>query len=217
MIVALSALGVLIPNAIGLATAAPAPVSSSPSRAFTSIIFDNMKASQALSFSNTIQDGFGYVTKMSIGGTLVKVLNPDLTLTNPVTGFTAPTASVGAMTYFSWAGGTADSISLQFDVSAINLNLLKASGYVGAAKVPVQLSLVIYYYDMVSGKWYAAIANTSPVALTGYTSNLAVASLPDMNITSPRVTQVTLTVFPNPTTQTIPYRSYPSTALMKAW
>ncbi len=213
MFAALSLMGILIPNTIGLSTSAPAAATRAARPVNT---FSNLSPAQALSFQKTNQIGFGYITKLSIGAPVVTTLKIDLPRTNPTTGITTAANSAAALGYFSWSGGMADPLSLKCDVSQFNRSLLQVSGNVGT-KVPVQLSLVIYYFDQATQQWFTTIGNSAPVALTGFTSNLAVAAMPSSDVTSPTVYQISLSVSPNPTTQQIPCSFAPGPVTMKPW
>jgi hypothetical protein len=208
MLAALSLLGVMIPNSVGVATA----------KAFPGIVFSPLEASQALHFSTTDQHAFGYVTKLTMGTpTPPTVLATSLTLKNPVTAFTAPTVAAGALTSFSWAGGVTDGIVLKFDTPIASSTTLKTA-FAGQTKVPVQISLVIYDYNPIASVWYAAVGNTTPVTLTGTTSNLAVSNIPDSSVSGTQVFQVSMTVYPKAlTAQTIPLRQGGTTIVVKTW
>ena len=98
----------------------------------------------------------GWVTALNGFGLASGTVKNDLTVTNPLTGSHTPV--VGVLSQFSWAGGSADPLQLQFFVSQENALQLRAAMQGPAARAVSALNFNVVSYYPETGAWYTALA-----------------------------------------------------------
>ncbi len=146
----------------------------------------NCSLRQGFNFEKDAQVTVGHLIKLSIAGTAVPA---DITLTLP-TDLTNATAVVGVMTDINWAGGYADPINIQFNVSTKNQTAMLLLKHTDLSDTQVVFQFNVYQYDQVNHVYYLAFTSneTDMNALllkNGGTLALDIAEANDPTVKSP--------------------------------
>jgi hypothetical protein len=153
----LRAAGVAV-AAIASALALVAPASAATT--FT----QSLSVKQALAFQSTNVSAFGMLTSLKVG---TLTLSPDLVSTDPTQSPVAPLTAVGILSSDAWSGSTNSPLTLDFQVSAANHQLLAAYLLQPVQNTNVSVSFRSYSFDQPYQRWYQSFDPTNDTILDG--------------------------------------------------
>ena len=126
----------------------------------------------------------GWVTKLDGFGLPTGGLKADLQVSDPLTaGNGKPTVVpvVGVLEKFSWAGGTADPLHLDFYVSQENATQIKAPQQTALKNTAVKvMDFIVIDYDLEAKAWFTELIPAQPLSGT-----IAGQGNPQLNVTVP--------------------------------
>ena len=108
---------------------------------------------QAFDFEKDSQVLVGHLVKLSVADV---ELPADITITNPMDSAGDKVTVVGPITDISWAGGYADPVHIQFNVSSANQTQLLTLKHSTLSKTDVVFQFIIYAFDQVNKVYYQA-------------------------------------------------------------
>ena len=108
---------------------------------------------QAFDFEKDSQVLVGHLVKLSVADL---ELPADITITNPMDSAGDKVTVVGPITDISWAGGYADPVHIQFNVSSANQTQLLTLKHSTLSKTDVVFQFIIYAFDQVNKVYYQA-------------------------------------------------------------
>src|SRR5262249_15360113 len=121
------------------------------------ITFDLLNQTQGFNFSKDVQDSFGFVTSLNVGGVDItadiKVNDPDhKDATFPV---------VGVFTKVDWSPGSApgDPIEFNFQVSTSNKMFIVTLVHKTLDSIEVKIDFLVWDYDPIQKKYFKGLQN----------------------------------------------------------
>jgi len=172
---------------------------------------------QAFNFEKDQQVLVGHVNTIQIG---TQALTADITLTLP-TNFTATTV-VGVITDWSWNGGYADPVYINFNVSNENQKLLSVMCHTNLSNTAVTVAFNVYAFDQDAKVYYQA-CSTLTTPLTGFVFKvggdltLAIDPHNDPTVQSPYNFPASIAIMPTETSQTINFAVSNTDKFVKQW
>lgn len=195
---------------------------------------------QGFNFKKDQQKPMGFITMLKIG---TEVFDRDLTVNSPMaavagtalnTEATATTGElqvVGVLMQATWELGDTDSIDFEAVVSIQSKQRISSLVYASMIDVDCEIGFVVYEYDPLSKKYYAAFSNKAQAATddTGATgvkgqikkedANLALTIEADAEPTveSPINYKATIKVVPKPLAQLLYFATSATRKVTKNW
>lgn len=195
---------------------------------------------QGFNFKKDVQQPIGFITKLKIG---MEEFTPDMTVNSPMAAVTGSglnanaTATTGALAVVSvlekitWEMGDTDPLQFEGQLSIAGKQAFSALLYASMIDIDIEVGFVIYEYDPLAKKYYAAFSNTAQAgadasAGTGVKGqikkdgdNLAmtIEMEPNGDVQSPINYKFTLQVVPKPLAQTLLFATSSSRKVTKSW
>jgi hypothetical protein len=108
---------------------------------------------QAFDFEKDLQILVGHVKMLTVAEV---ELTADISITNPMDSTGDKVTVVGPITDISWAGGYADPVHIQFNVSSLNQSKMLTLKHSTLSKTDVVFQFCIYAFDQVKHVYYEA-------------------------------------------------------------
>ena len=175
---------------------------------------------QGFNFETDRQDNVGHVTYMKISSNTV--LNNDLTVVNPIS-YPQTVPVVGVMRDVFWEGGVEDPIQMTFLVSAGNKQAVDDILGWSNTNVDVEFDFNVYSYDPTAHTYFKAFYPVNNAHLLGLINNsgddheINISGVPDEEINSPVVYQMTIGIKPHNISQDLLHALSTSQTLVKKW
>jgi hypothetical protein len=173
---------------------------------------------QGFNFEKDQQVLVGHLMSMTIGGT---ALPADTTVTSP-TDLKNETKLLGVISDISWAGGYADPIYLNCNVSNSNQKLLQIMKHTNLLKTDVLFVFNIYVFDQVAKKYYLAFHNDSKdgkglIMKSGGDLLIDIAERNDPTVPSPLNYNFSIGIMPQETAQVLNFAVSDTDKFVKTW
>ncbi len=172
---------------------------------------------QAFNFEKDQQVTVGHLNSIQIG---TQALTADITLTLP-TNYSATTV-VGVIQDWSWNGGYADPIYINFNVSNENQKSLSVMCHTNLSNTAVTVAFNIYCFDQDAKVYYPA-CSTLTTPLTGFVFkkggelSLAIDPHNDPLVPSPLNFPAAIGIMPTETSQVINFAVSNTDKFVKQW
>ncbi|MBL8632686.1 MAG: hypothetical protein JNM40_05630 [Myxococcales bacterium] len=199
-----------------------------------------MNVKQGFDFKKDQQATIGFLTSLKIG---METFTPDFTVNSPMaavtgTGLTAnATATIGALTVVgvlanvTWALGDTDPLIFEAQVSIASKQAISALVYASMIDVDCEVGFVVYEYDPLSKKYYAAFSNSAQAATDaaagrsvrgqiqkdGEALGLEIDAEAGTDVESPKNYKLTLKVVPKPEVQSLLFATSATRKVTKNW
>jgi hypothetical protein len=202
------------------AVAAVLLILCAPRLSAVSIVY-SLNVVNGFNFNSGNHQSVGYVTSMTLGGTLT--LNADFPVSLP----TAPAQTqnvVAVLSSESWGGGTGDALSFDMLVSTTNRNAIQQFLQTTATNLAVNFNFQIYSYDPVAQTWFEAFY-PEPTQLpggifmkSGNSVVATIASSPSSPPASPENWAFTVSLLPSAGVQyQLHYATSSTQSIVKPW
>lgn len=180
---------------------------------------------QGFNFEKDRQTLVGHVTALTIGGVKIPV---DQALTIP-TGTAASADAVatgvkvvGVISHIHWAGGYSDPVSIQCQISTANRTLVSVLTHTKMVDTTVVFQFVVYAFDPIAKVYYEAFNCGATdmnglILKSGGDLQLAVATDPSNEVTSPLNYSLYISIVPQPAAQVLKAAVSNTDKFVKAW
>jgi hypothetical protein len=191
---------------------------------------------QGFNFKKDVQKAIGFLTKLKIG---TETITPDMTVNSPMAAtatVTSATADVGALKVVAvlekatWEMGDTDPLQFEGNLSIAGKQAFSALLYSAMIDIDVEIGFVVYEYDALAKKYFAAFSNsaqgTTDASATGVLGqikkdgeNLAmtIEMEPHDTVQSPINYKFTLQVVPKPKAQILKFATSSTRKVTKNW
>ncbi len=190
------------------------------------VSYDQLNLPQGFNFARDVQDPFGFVQTLKIGGTVIK---PDMKLRGPeelTKERTALPTYVGVLSKINWGGGQGDPFEFQVQVSTYNKQQISTLLHKTLENITLEFSFLVWDYDPLAKKYYPGFFGGTQHTAKTVLKGLIYKEGKDLQIkiegkgtevSSPENWGLSLKVAPQPNDQDVTYAVADQMKVVKQW
>ena len=208
---------VVVVVAIGLLASGALKSLTGNNQSLAAVSYTGLDVEQGFNFQRDDQPSVGFLTSLTLGGT---VYTPDFTVTVPTNPPSTKTV-VGVLSSQTWNGGLADPIQLKAQISTANKQKVALYQH-SASNLTAQFTFVIYSYDPAVQTWFVSLTGTGTSSLqaqvvkVGTTVEVTLDTTPG-SVLSPQNWGVAIAFAPQLVHQTLTLKPSSGTTVTKSW